>query len=217
MGLFNRNNNRRNNDQYVDQYDDYDYDYDYDDDVEEEPIRRFDKKAADPAPDRRDVYASAPTASYSAKAPQTEEKRAPVYPSAPSQRPAAQTQRPPQKRSYDSNSYNASNLHKVDTPKRRRVEELYIADVTQTSDAMAVADVIKLKRHALIINLNPMKTAANQDAYISVINFIDGVCYVTDSVFKEIVPGSAMYLIYHQDIILNEGLDGYYNSSKYKY
>lgn len=99
----------------------------------------------------------------------------------------------------------------------RRVEELYIASLTQTNDAMSVADLVKERKYALIIDMNTLKNQENKADYASVINFIDGVCYVTDSELKEIIDGCGIYLIYHRDVVLNEGLDSYYQSSGYKF
>lgn len=109
-----------------------------------------------------------------------------------------------------------SNFHKSTTRTRRTVEELFIAELKSTNDALSVADLVKEKKYALIVNLNPLKTEGPVNAYSSVVNFIDGVCYVTDSEFTEINEGSGLFLIYHKDIILNEGLGGgYYSSNSY--
>ena len=197
MGFFNRSKER----EYIENDDNFVLDYDNDED--DAPIERFSGSAS------RSSSAAAP--SYSAPA-------RPSY-SAPLERPSYTPPRPsyvphqpqPQSRpSFTPPAAPPSTFYRVEPERpRRRVEELFIAKVNQSNDAMAVANLVKEKKYALIIDLNSLKSSNAPEEYISVINFIDGVCYVTDSEFKEIVDNSGIYLIYHKDIVLNEGLAGY--------
>ena len=200
MRLLNRNRDSRYNSEPI---------LEYDDNEEEQPIEKFSKSAfrperssSSPASEQRRSFAdSQPRSSYvPPRQPYAPPKAsAPSFPGGPG-------------------GAGASSLYKVEPSQpRRRVEELFIAKITQSNDAMAVANLVKEKKYALIINLNELKESGAPDEYISVINFIDGVCYVTDSEFKEIVDGSGIYLIYHKDIVLNEGLSAYVQSSGRKY
>lgn len=202
-----------------DTYDDDFYDYDDDDDDEDEGVSRFAQgysaTAQEPPKQTHSAPRQAPKPNYTApKSSQNSSSygSSSAYGSSSSYKNTS---------SRSSSSYSGYSAPKAaDTSSatfgRSKVEELYIADLSSTSDALSVADLVKEKRFALIVNLNPLRADGSTAAYSSVINFIDGVCYVTDSEFKEINKDSGMFLIYHKDIVLNEGLGGYYNPDSYK-
>ena len=198
--------------------DDNDYydEFDVDDESEEETIKKF----SQPAPKRRSYDPNSSSVSSQGRQ-QSRPSSSSSY-SAPSSASSSKSSyQPPMstpKQSAPSYYSPPAPVYKVEPDySRRKVDELFIATLTQTNDAISVADLVKEKRYALIIDVNPLKALENKAEYASVINFIDGVCYVTDSELKEIVEGCGIYLIYHKDIVLNEGFDLHYQSSGYKY
>ena len=217
MGIF-----RRNDDDVNDTYDEFDYDDEQDEIIEKfsssSTRRSYDpNRSARPAqqPRQNQPRQSAPNPSgtrtqpssfgTSSRSTSTQSRQTYTQPSGTSATPG-------------DNRYRSSSapFYKVEpNQQHRRVEELYIATLSKTNDAMSVADLIKERRYALIIDINPLKSQDNKAALASVINFIDGVCYVTDSELKEIVKGCGIYLIYHRDVILNQGLGSSYQPSGY--
>ena len=219
MGIF-----RRNDDDVNDTYDEFDYDDEQDEIIEKfsssSTRRSYDpNRSARPAqqprqnqprqsvPSPSDARAQQSYFGASSRNNSTQSRQTYTQPSGTSAKP-------------NDNRYRSSSapFYKVEpNQQHRRVEELYIATLSKTNDAMSVADLIKERRYALIIDINPLKSQDNKAALASVINFIDGVCYVTDSELKEIVKGCGIYLIYHRDVILNQGLGSSYQPSGYKY
>ena len=219
MGIF-----KRNDDDVNEPYDEFDYDDEQDEIIERFSSSSTTRRSYDPnrtsrpaqQPRQNQPKQNVPNSSQrpqqssfgsSSHSSSTQSRQTYAQPSGASV--------PPTDNRYRSSS---APFYKVEpNQQHRRVEELYIATLSKTNDAMSVADLVKERRYALIIDVNPLKSQENKAALASVINFIDGVCYVTDSELKEIVKGCGIYLIYHRDVILNQGLGSSYQPSGYKY